>query len=97
MYVDAGADAVARDPIAFARLQWETWSPPGWFDDDEFAATAESFANPDWVAITLNAYRCRFLDGEPRDARYAALAARLAAVDLPRDADADDPGRRRSL
>jgi pimeloyl-ACP methyl ester carboxylesterase len=81
MYVDAGADAVAGDPIAFARLQWDTWSPPGWFDEDEFAATAESFANPDWVAITLNAYRSRFLDGEPSDTRYAALAARLAGVE----------------
>lgn len=81
MYLDAGADAVAGDPIAFARLQWDTWSPPGWFDEDEFAATAESFANPDWVAITLNAYRSRFLDAEPRDARYAALAARLASVE----------------
>ena len=30
MYVDAGAEAVRRDPVGFARRQWETWSPPGW-------------------------------------------------------------------
>jgi len=49
--------------VGFARLQRETWSPPGWFDEDEFAATARSFANPEGVAITLNAYRSRFLQG----------------------------------
>jgi pimeloyl-ACP methyl ester carboxylesterase len=80
MSLDAGAEAVAADPIAFARIQWDTWSPPGWFDEAEFDATAESFANPDWVAITLNAYRSRFLPGEPRDPRYDAPARRLAEV-----------------
>jgi pimeloyl-ACP methyl ester carboxylesterase len=33
MYVGAGVDAIAADPIGFARIQWDTWSPPGWFDD----------------------------------------------------------------
>jgi pimeloyl-ACP methyl ester carboxylesterase len=46
LYVDAGVDAVRRDPIGFARIQWDTCSPPGWFDDDEFAATANGFTNP---------------------------------------------------
>jgi pimeloyl-ACP methyl ester carboxylesterase len=81
MYVDAGARAVEADPIGFARLQWDTWSPPGWFDDEEFNTTAHSFTNPDWVAITLNAYRSRFLADEPRDSRYEALAWRLAQTD----------------
>ena len=80
-YLDAGARAVAADPIAFARIQWDTWSPPGWFDDDEFHATARSFTNPDWVAITLNAYRSRFLAGEARDPGYEPLARRLAEVE----------------
>jgi pimeloyl-ACP methyl ester carboxylesterase len=81
MYSEAGMQAVRDDPAGFARIQWDTWSPPGWFDDDEFRATARSFENPDWVAITLNAYRSRFLDHEPRDARYAQPAARLAGVE----------------
>jgi pimeloyl-ACP methyl ester carboxylesterase len=76
MYVDAGAHAVAADPIAFARLQWDTWSPPGWFNE-----TARSFSNPDWVAITLNAYRFRFLGHEPRDPRYEPLTRRLQEVE----------------
>lgn len=80
MYVDAGARAVAADPIGFAHVQWETWSPPGWFDEAEFRETAQSFTNPDWVSITLNAYRSRFLPDEPSDPRYAPLADRLAEV-----------------
>ena len=81
MYLDAGARAVTADPIAFARIQWDTWSPPGWFDDTEFDATAESFKNPDWVAITLNGYRSRFLANEPSDPRYKLLVERLADVE----------------
>jgi pimeloyl-ACP methyl ester carboxylesterase len=55
--------------------------PPGWFDHDEFEKTARSFANPDWVAITLQAYRSRFLKGEVHDARYEPMARRLAEVE----------------
>jgi pimeloyl-ACP methyl ester carboxylesterase len=81
MYVGEGMAAISRDPVAFARFQWDTWSPPGWFDDDEFSATAEGFTNPDWVAVTLNAYRSRFLDDEPRDQRYDPLRRTVEAVE----------------
>jgi pimeloyl-ACP methyl ester carboxylesterase len=97
MYLDAGAQAVAAEPITFARIQWETWSPPGWFDDREFHATAQSFRNPDWVAITLNAYRSRFLADEPRDPRYDPLASAPGRGGVHRDPDADDPGHGRPL
>jgi pimeloyl-ACP methyl ester carboxylesterase len=85
MCTDAGAAAVRKDPIGFARIQWQTWSPLGsplaWFDDAEFDRTAESFRSPDWAAITLNAYRARWLQGEAWDGRYDALQNRLAAVE----------------
>lgn len=79
MCLDQGADAVTADPVGFARLQWDTWSPPGWYDDAEFSATANSFRNPDWVPVTLNGYRSRYLPGEARDHRYDSLATHLAA------------------
>ena len=81
MYVDAGVSTIRADPVAFARAQWDTWSPSGWFDEDEFTATAASFTNPDWTDITLNAYRARFLDSEPRDVRYDHLRQRLAETE----------------
>jgi pimeloyl-ACP methyl ester carboxylesterase len=79
--LDQGAEAMAADPVGFARLQWETWSPPGWYDDAEFTTTSESFRNPDWVPITLTAYRSRFMSGEALDPRYDTLAARLAHIE----------------
>ncbi|HLX01056.1 MAG TPA: alpha/beta hydrolase [Trinickia sp.] len=81
MSLDGGPDAVRRDPKGFARIQWDTWSPAGWFDEDEFARTAASFDNPDWVAITLNGYRRRWRQDEPSDPRYDALHAKLRTID----------------
>jgi pimeloyl-ACP methyl ester carboxylesterase len=81
MCTEAGAAAVRQDPVGFARIQWDTWSPPGWFDEAEFAATAESFRAPDWAAITLNAYRSRWLPGEATDPRYDALQTRLHEIE----------------
>jgi pimeloyl-ACP methyl ester carboxylesterase len=80
MSTEPGAAAVRKDPIGFARHQWTSWSPPSWFSDAEFEATAESFKNPDWTAITLHAYRSRWKT-EPFDERYRPLRSRLAAVE----------------
>jgi len=79
MSVDRGAAAVGKDPIGFARLQWETWSPPGWFDEAEFERAAQSFNNPDWLAITLSSYRGRWRD-ERRDPQYDRVHERIARV-----------------
>jgi len=81
MALDGGPAAVAANPKGFARLQWDTWSPPGWFDEDEFARTAAAFDNPDWVPITLNGYRRRWREGEVSDPAYAALREKLATID----------------
>jgi pimeloyl-ACP methyl ester carboxylesterase len=81
MCSDRGAEAVRRNPIAFARAQWDTWSPAGWFDEPEFLSTAASFAGPDWVAITLSSYRARWCEGEAWDSRYDALQQRLGEVE----------------
>jgi pimeloyl-ACP methyl ester carboxylesterase len=74
---DAGAEAVRRDPVGFARIQWETWSPEGWFNEKDFHAVSSSFSNPDWAEITLNAYRSRYLSSEVVDHRYDGLQQRL--------------------
>lgn len=81
MSLDGGPDAVAADPKGFARIQWDTWSPPGWFDEAEFAETARAFENPDWVPITLNAYRRRWRRDQPSDPALAELYARLGTIE----------------
>jgi pimeloyl-ACP methyl ester carboxylesterase len=40
MSLDGGPAAVRADPVGFARIQWDTWSPEGWFDEAEFVRTA---------------------------------------------------------
>jgi pimeloyl-ACP methyl ester carboxylesterase len=80
MAVEGGAEAVGRDPIGFARIQWEGWSPPGWFSDGEFETAADSFRNPDWVAITLHGYRSRWRQ-ETLDGRYQRQRDVVAATE----------------
>lgn len=74
---DAGAEAVRHDPVGFARIQWETWSPEGWFQEEDFEAASRHFDKPDWTEITLNAYRSRYLKGEVFDPRYEELQKKL--------------------
>jgi hypothetical protein len=42
---------------------------------------AETFLGPDWPAITLNAYRARWMPGEATDAHYNALQLKLREID----------------
>ena len=75
MTTDRGNATVHRDGKAFARIMWDTWAPKGWYSEDEFAATAASFQNPDWADITVHSYSVRWGEAE-KDPRYAALDRR---------------------
>jgi pimeloyl-ACP methyl ester carboxylesterase len=77
--LDAGAEAVRRDPVGFARVQWDTWSPAGWYEESEFAATAAAFEHPDFVPTTLHYYRVRW-GASARDPAYERLEERLASI-----------------
>ena len=61
----------------FAKLIWTLASPKWNFDDETFQRTAESFHNPDHVAIVIHNYRWRLglADGE---AKYGPLEAKLS-------------------
>jgi pimeloyl-ACP methyl ester carboxylesterase len=80
MATACGAAAVRKDPIGFARMQWETWGPQNWFDEATFTSTSHSFLNPDWVSITLHGYQSRWRDG-PLDARYSEARKRVGEVE----------------
>lgn len=79
---DAGAEAVRRDPVGFARIQWDTWSPQRWFMEEDFKVASRHFNKPDWAEITLNAYRSRYLTGEVVDSRYEDLQVKLKSTEL---------------
>ena len=70
----AGYEKYRRD---FSKLIWRLASPKWNFDDATFDRTAQSFDNPDHVAIVIHNYRWRLglAEGEPK---YDALEDRLA-------------------
>ena len=43
MATPRGEQALRDDRRAFARLMWDTWSPPGWYRDSDFEAAAAAF------------------------------------------------------
>lgn len=72
-----GAQALETDRRNLCRMLWQTWSP-GWrFDDEAFTATAQSWDNPDFVAVALSSY-CHRWGNAPGDGRYDALEKQLA-------------------
>ena len=78
----AGYEANRHD---FNKLIWHTASPKWNFDDAMFDRSAESFNNPDHVAVVIHNYRWRLglVKGEPQ---YDELEARLAkspAISVP--------------
>jgi pimeloyl-ACP methyl ester carboxylesterase len=70
----AGYEANRHD---FNKLIWHTASPKWNFDDATFERSAESFSNPDHVAVVIHNYRWRLglVNGEPQ---YDELEKRLA-------------------
>jgi pimeloyl-ACP methyl ester carboxylesterase len=60
----AGLETYRRE---FTRLLWQEWSPHWSFTDDEFAATAISFDNSDFVDVVVHSYRHRYglVAGDP--------------------------------
>jgi pimeloyl-ACP methyl ester carboxylesterase len=51
-------------------MMWADWAPPGWYDEAEFAATAEAFQGDDWAEVVVHSYRHRWGLAEG-DERYA--------------------------
>jgi pimeloyl-ACP methyl ester carboxylesterase len=72
----AGYEANRHD---FNKLIWHTASPKWNFDDATFERSAESFNNPDHVAVVIHNYRWRLglAQGEPQ---YDELEKRLATA-----------------
>ena len=70
MATPRGERTVRADGRNFARMMWDTWSPPGWYEAVEFEQTAQAFDNADWADITLHSYRHRW-GHAPGDPHYA--------------------------
>jgi pimeloyl-ACP methyl ester carboxylesterase len=73
---ERGVRGYTENRYDFNRLIWKLASPKWNFDDATFERTAESFGNPDHVAIVIHNYRWRLslARGEPQ---YDTLEQRL--------------------
>ena len=79
MTTKRGRQVVRSNGKAFARVQWENWSPLGWFSDSDFERTAKSFENPDWPEITCHSYSVRWGEAD-KDPSYADLDRLVSAA-----------------
>jgi pimeloyl-ACP methyl ester carboxylesterase len=79
MTTKRGRQTVRSNGKAFARMQWENWGPPGWFNDPVFERTAKSFENPAWSDVTWHSYSVRWGEAD-KDRRYAELDGRVDAA-----------------
>lgn len=79
MATPRGQAAVREQRKDFAKVMWDTWSPPGWYTPEEFEATAQAFANEDWPEVTLHSYQHRW-GHAPGDSRYDTDEQALSQV-----------------
>ena len=74
---ERGRAGLSRNRDGIARLLWRLWSPNWRFTADDFARTAASFDNPDFVDVVIHSYRHRHM-AAPGDPALDAIEARLA-------------------
>lgn len=77
LHGERGRAGLATHRGDFARVLWRDWSPTWRFTDEELAATASSFDNPDFVEVVVHSYRHRYglVAGDPAyDATEKAIA-----------------------
>jgi hypothetical protein len=82
-----GRTGLEQNRREIARLLWHLWSPNWQFDDATFDATAASFDNPEFAAVTVQSYRHRH---GKRRGRPGAGADRARAGGATADHSPDD-------
>jgi pimeloyl-ACP methyl ester carboxylesterase len=99
LHNERGRAGLAANRSDYARLLWREWSPTWPFTEAEFAATAASFSNPDFVDVVVHSYRHRYglAEGDPAyDETEQAITAQPAitvptVVLDPTDATLSEP------
>jgi pimeloyl-ACP methyl ester carboxylesterase len=76
---ERGVMGYTQNKHDFNKLIWQTASPQWHFDDATYSRSAESFNNPDHVAIVIHNYRWR-LSLAPGEPAYDPLEQKLATA-----------------
>ena len=74
---DRGVTGLEQNRREISKLLWQLWSPNYKFSDETFEQTAQSFDNPDFVAVVIHSYRHRHRNA-PGDPALKAIEAQLA-------------------
>jgi pimeloyl-ACP methyl ester carboxylesterase len=77
-HTDRGVAGLTANRGELTRLLWRLWSPNWTFDETTLQATVASFANSDFVDVTIQSYRHRY-GNAAGDPAYDELEVRLAA------------------
>jgi len=82
---ERGRAGLSQNRDGIARLLWQLWSPNWRFTADDFARTAASFANPDFVDVVIHSYRHRHMAaaGDPALEAIEALLAERPPIPVP--------------
>jgi pimeloyl-ACP methyl ester carboxylesterase len=85
LHGERGRNGLRAHRADFARLLWRQWSPRWRFTDAQFAATAPSFDNPDFVDVVVHSYRHRYglVDGDPAYQQTEQLIAAQPLISVP--------------
>ncbi len=73
---ERGRAGLEQNRHDICRFLWQDWSPTWRFDDAEYARTAPSFDNPDFVPVVIHSYRHRHMNA-PGDPRFDAIERHL--------------------
>lgn len=76
-----GEKKFREDPVAFGKAQWDVWSPPGWYKQNDLDEAAKSWRGKDFDEVVLHGYRSRWGHAE-QDPRYAPLQERFESTKL---------------
>ncbi|OZD58049.1 alpha/beta fold hydrolase [Rhodococcus sp. 06-1460-1B] len=85
LHSERGRAGLAAYRAEIAQTLWTDWSPTWRFGDSEFAATAPSFDNPDFVDVSVHSYRHRYgiEAGDVACAATQELLTRQPAITVP--------------
>jgi pimeloyl-ACP methyl ester carboxylesterase len=77
-HTERGRTGLTQNRRDICRLLWRLWSPNWRFTEAQFAATAASFDNPDFVEVTIQSYRHRY-GNAPGHPALESIERQLAA------------------
>ena len=80
-----GRRGLVENRFELCKLLWRLWSPTWQFTDEEYARSAASFENPDFVDVVVHSYRHRFgyVDGDPNVLDVERRLETQPRIDVP--------------